>query len=61
MQGLVKGEKFCLRNLDFYFRHGESTSTNSQFTSPDSQKSKDLKKGSILLQDIGSNTHKQNM
>ena len=29
-QGLVKGEKFCFRNLNFYFRHGESTSTASQ-------------------------------
>ena len=26
-QGLVKGEKFCFRNLYFYFRNGESTST----------------------------------
>ena len=25
-QGLVKGEKFCFRNLEFYFRHGESES-----------------------------------
>ena len=34
-QGLVKGEKFCFRNLDIYFRHGESTSTAvSQLTSP---------------------------
>ena len=40
-QGLVKGEKLCFRNLDFYFQHGESTSTASQLTSPDSQKSKD--------------------
>ena len=23
-QGLVKGEKFCFRNLYFYFQHGES-------------------------------------
>ena len=43
-QGLVKGEKFCFRNLNFYFRHGESTSTASQ-------KSKDLNKVSLLLQD----------
>ena len=34
-QGLVKEEKFCFRNLDFYFWHGEGTSTASQ-------KSKDL-------------------
>ena len=41
-QGLVKGEKFCFRNLDFYFRHGESTSIASQLTSQANQKSKDL-------------------
>ena len=29
-QGLVKGEKFCFSYLDFYFRHGEGTSTASQ-------------------------------
>ena len=29
-QGLIKGEKFCFRYLDFYFQHGESTSTASQ-------------------------------
>ena len=45
-QVLVKGEKFCFRNLNFYFRHGESTSTASQ-------KSKDLNKVSLLLQDLG--------
>ena len=45
-QGLVKGEKFCFRNLNFYFRHGESTSTASQ-------NSKDLNKVSLLLQDLG--------
>ena len=39
-QGLVKGDKFCLRYLDFYFRHGESTSTASQLTSPFSSQSK---------------------
>ena len=44
-QGLVKGEKFCFKNLDFYFRHGESTSTASQ-------KSKDFNKVSLLLQDL---------
>ena len=37
-QGLVKGEKFCFRYLDFYFQHGESTSTASQLNSPASQK-----------------------
>ena len=51
-QGLVKGEKFCFRNLDFYFQHGESTSTARQLTSPASQKSKDLNKVSLLLQDL---------
>ena len=43
-QGLVKGEKFCFRNLYFYFRNRESTSTASKLTSPVSQKSKDLNK-----------------
>ena len=47
-QGLIKGEKFCFRYLDFYFQHGESTSTASQLTSPASQKSKDINKVSIL-------------
>ena len=52
-QGLVKGTKLCFRNSYFYFRHGESTSTASQITSPASQKSKDLNK---VLQDRGENT-----
>ena len=51
-QGLVKGEKFCFRNLYFYFWHGESTSTASQLTSPASQKSKDLNKVPLLLQGL---------
>ena len=51
-QGLVKGAKLCLRNLYFYFQHGESTSTASQLTSPASQKSKDLNKVLLLLQDL---------
>ena len=51
-QGLVKGAKLCLRNPYFYFRHGESTSTASQLTSPASQKSKDLNKVPLLLQDL---------
>ena len=42
VQGLVKGAKLCFRYPYFYFRHGESTSTASQLTSPASQKSKDL-------------------
>ena len=52
-QGLVKGAILCFRNLYFYFRHGESTSTASQLTSPASQKSKDLNKVLLLLQDLG--------
>ena len=44
-QGLVKGAILCFRNLYFYFRHGESTSTASQ-------KSKDLNKVPLLLQDL---------
>ena len=51
-QGLVKGAILCFRNPFFYFRHGESTSTASQLTSPASQKSKDLNKVSLLLQDL---------
>ena len=47
-QGLVKGEKFCLKNLYFYFGHGESTYTASQLTSLASQKSKDLNKVLLL-------------
>ena len=56
-QGFVKGEKFCFGYLDFYFRHddGESTSTANQLTSPASQKSKDLNKVLLLLQDLGCN------
>ena len=52
MKGLVKGAILCFRNLYFYFRHGESTSTASQLSSPASQKSKDLNKVSLLLQDL---------
>ena len=52
-QGLVKGAKPCFRNPFFYFRHGESTSTASQLTSPVSQKCKELNKVSLLLQDLG--------
>ena len=51
-QGLVEGAILCFRNLYFYFRHGESTSTASQLTSPASQKSKDLNKVLLLLQDL---------
>ena len=53
IQGLVKGAKLCFRYPYFYFWHGESTSTASQLTSPASQKSKDLNKVSLLLQDLG--------
>ena len=52
-QGLVKGAKLCFRNPYFYYQHGESISTASQLTSPASQKSKDLNKVSLLLQDLG--------
>ena len=51
-QGLVKGAILCCRNPHFYFRHGESTSTACQLTSPASQKSKDLNKVPLLLQDL---------
>ena len=54
-QGIVKGAILCFRNLYFYFQHGESTSTASQLTSPASQKSKDLNKVPLLLQDLGLN------
>ena len=53
-QGLEKGAVLCFRNLYFYFRHGESTSTASQLTSPASQKSKDFNEIPLLLQDLGS-------
>ena len=59
MQGLVKGAILCFRNPYFYFLHGESTSTASQLTSPASQKSKDLNKVSLLLQDLAK--HRSNM
>ena len=52
-QGLVKGAKLCFRYPYFYFRHGESTSTASQLTSPASKKSKDFNKVPLLLQDLG--------
>ena len=52
-QGLVKGAILCFRNLYFYFRHGESTTTATQLTSPASQKSKDLNEVPLLLQDLG--------
>ena len=54
-QGVVKEAILCFRNLHFYFRHGESTSTASQLTSPASQKSKDLNKVPLLLQDLDYN------
>ena len=52
-QGLVKGAILCFRSPYFYFRHGESTSTASELTYPASQKSKDLNKVLLLLQDLG--------
>ena len=51
-QGFVEGGVFCFRYLVFYFQHGESTSTANQLTSPASQKSKDLNKVLLLLQDL---------
>ena len=45
-QGLVKEEKFCFRYLDFYFQHGDSTSTASQLTFSASQKKSRLKQSS---------------
>ena len=54
-QGLVKGAILCFRNPYFYFRHGESPSTASQLTSPAIQKSKDLTKVLLLLQDLAMN------
>ena len=51
-QGLVKGAILCFRNLYFYFQHLESTSEASKLTSPAIQKSKDLNKVSLLLQDL---------
>ena len=50
--GFVKGEVFCFRYLDFYFWHGESISTASQLTSTASQKSQDLNKVPLLLQNL---------
>ena len=55
-QGLVEGAILCFRNLYFYFWHGENTSTAGQLTSPASQKSNDLNKVPLLLQDLGCNT-----
>ena len=54
-QGFVKREIFCFRYLDSYFRNGEITSTASQLTSPASQKSQDLNKVPLLLQNLGLN------
>ena len=45
-QGLIKGEKFCFRYLDFYFQHGESTSKPAQ-------KNQDINKVLLLLKDLG--------
>ena len=56
-QGLVKGAILCFRNLYFHFQHGEGTSTASQLTSPASQKSKDLNKVPLLLQDLALHTY----
>ena len=53
-QEFVKGEVFCFRYPYFYFRHGESTSTAIQLTSPASQNSQDINKVFLLLQDLAS-------
>ena len=51
-QGLVKGAILCSRNPYFYFCHGESTSTASQ-------KSNDLNKVPLLLQDLAINNQEK--
>ena len=51
-QGFVKGEVFCFRYPDFYFQHGESTSTSSQQTNTASQLSKEINKVPLLLQNL---------
>ena len=51
-QHLVKQEKFCFRYLDFYFRHGESTSIAYKLNSTASQKSQDINKAFFLLQNL---------
>ena len=58
IQGLVKGAILCFRNPYFYFCHGESTSTASQLASLASQKSKDLNKVLLLLQDLDLISHR---
>ena len=50
-QGLLKGA-ILFQKPYFCFLHGEITSTASQLTSPASQKSKDLNKVLLLLQDL---------
>ena len=50
-QGLVKGEKFCFRNLDFFLTWRDYFYSHpTHFSS--SQESKDLNKVSLLLQDL---------
>ena len=51
-KGLVKGEKFCFRYPDFYFWHGESTSSASQQTYLASQLSKEINKVPLILQNL---------
>ena len=60
-QGIVKGAILSFRNLYFYFQHGESTSTASHLTSPAGQKSKDLDKVPLLLQDLESDIRGQSV
>ena len=51
-QGFVKGEVFCFRRADFYFRYGESISAASQQISTASQLSKEINKVPLLLQNL---------
>ena len=52
-QGLVKGEKFCFVTFIFDMEKVLLQSIASQLTSPASQKSKDINKVPLLLQDLG--------
>ena len=52
-QGFVKEEVFCFRFPHFYFRHGKSTSIDSQQTSTASQLSEEMNKVPLLLQNLG--------
>ena len=59
MIGQEEHARSCKRS-DILFierEYGESTSTASQLTSSASQKSKDLNKVSLLLQDLGQSSY----